>query len=99
MLAALFAGFLIIPVLATYRTADEQAVTFAQLIGNDLSRFAPCLDVDRIVDPVAVLILALLDAACKVADHVPAIEGTKLRVADDADDSRCVKAHGLIGVI
>ena len=99
MLAALLAGFLVIPVLAADAAIDQDAVALAASVGDDLSGLAPNFNVDGIVDPVAILVLALHDAACKVADHGSAVKGAKRRISNDANDAGCVKAHGWTGVM
>jgi len=54
MLAALSAGFLVVPLLPAYGTGYKDAVAFFELINNQLSRLTPNLAVDCVIDPVAI---------------------------------------------
>lgn len=93
MLAALGASVLIVPLLTPDITADEDAIFDDATINDRLRRLAPYFYINRVVDVVAVFVLAFLDAAGEVSDHGAAFKGPQLRLANDADDAGCVQTH------
>ncbi len=79
------------PFLAKNLAMGKEAVAFAQSIGQDFGLLAPDLNVNGVVDPVAILVFTFADAAVKLGyGSVPNLDD--LRLANDANSALCIQA-------
>ena len=74
VLTAFIASFFILPILAFDIAINHDAIAFFTAIDYHLGAFAPYLNINHIINVIAVFVFSFLDTTCKVSNLGAAIK-------------------------